>query len=259
MGWRACPVRDGRAEAPLERTAQGDAATEVDQVIASQHTVAASRWLRSRRSWRRRAEVITAILTGLTAVAALILSLISTVRLNRRADMSLTMPSVLRVAQGYLRGSTQVQLSIQPTFTVYEKTDITSVVASVHLHMTPPSQNNSAPPYFFWADIIEYAPNTSSMNVLSDPVPIVVTQDKPQALMMRFIAMSTLLKEGRWNGTITVERQGQSSLVRQFCIDIPADTIPTQPGAFNTVMFRNDDLLVPSTQTSNCYHKAVGF
>lgn len=247
-------MTDDRAKASTGSTAPGDATTEVNRVTASPQQVAAgARRRRSSRTWARLVPIVTAVLTALTAVAALVLSLISTAQLNRRADMSLTMPSVLRIVQLQSR----VEISVQPTFTVYQKTDLTSTVTSVRLSVAPPPQINSAPPYFYWADVIEYAYDTQTGNrvgrVLSDPTPIIVTQDKPQTLMLRFIATPAFLNAGKWEGTLTAERQGQSPLVSRFCIDISADNITSsQIGTLNAVVMRNDQSPL-LTQTSNCY------
>jgi hypothetical protein len=112
----------------------------------------------------RRVEITTTILTAITAIAALILSLISTVQLNRRADITLTMPKLIRISQGIpalgsTAGTLQTAIWIQPTFMVYQKTDVASIVTSVRLDVTPLAATGSAPslppalPYFYWVEV----------------------------------------------------------------------------------------------------------
>lgn len=249
---------------PTGDKASHDVADAVDQGTTSSQQVTASTRSRKRRNmtWTRKIELLTSGITGLTAIVALILSLLSTVQLNRRADMSMTMPSVLRFAQGFpTPGNSRIELMVQPTFAVYEKTDLTSVVTSIHLDMTRPPGTNSPTPYFSWYDTLEYDYDVSTGGtngkVLSDPGPIIVTQDKPQSLMLRFIATQTLLGAGRWGATITAERQNQSPLVVQFCINISPGMISPiaprgVPNTFGVFILRNDHLS-PSVQTPKCY------
>lgn len=251
-------------QVPTEYLTSNGEETNVDQVAASSQQVAATAHWRKLRgtTWARRVNVITTVLTALTAVAALILSLISTTQLNRRADMLLTMPNVIRFAQGYpLGGPARAEILIQPSFMVYQRTDITSVVTSVRLRMTPPPHTNSPPPYFFWADVVEYNYDTQTGitqgKSLSDPTPIVVTQDNPKAPILRFLATPAFLEMGRWKGTLTVERQGQTPLVSEFCIDISTNDVSTnmQFGSLNEFIMRNDQT-PPSAQAPNCYRGA---
>jgi hypothetical protein len=254
---------DGRAEVSTGNTVPGDATTEG---VSPQKVEAAFHWRRSRRSIFRRVQFIMTALTALTAVAALVLSIITTMQLHRRADMFLTMPTIIRITQGdlgpqYPQYPVQVQIAMQPTFAVYEKTDVTSIVTSVRLNMTPPPQTNVAPPYFYWIDVVEYVYDLPTNKVngtfVSDPTPIVVTQDKPQTPVLRFFAMPARLTVGRWKGTITAERQGQSPLVSEFCLVISADNLSAliQTGVHSYVIMRNDQSPQPSSspQTSNCY------
>jgi hypothetical protein len=251
---------DGRSEAPTGNTVPGDATTEG---VSPQKIEGTFHWRRSRRSIFRRVQFITTALTALTAVAALVLSIITTMQLNRRPDILLTMPTIIRVTQGSLgpQYPVQVQIAMQPTFAVYQKTDVTSIVTSVRLNMTPPPQANSAPPYFYWLDTVEYVYDlpTDKINgkFVSDPTPIVVTQDKPQTPVLRFFAMPAWLTVGRWKGTLTAERQGQSPLVSEFCLDISSYSLSvlTQTGVHSYVIMRTDQTPQPSSspQTSNCY------
>lgn len=246
-------MTDSRAEAPRESTPLGDAVPEFDQLSASEKVGVASRWRRVHRTLSDRAQVISTVLTALAALAALILSLITTVQINRSPDMSLIMPRILRITHGFGK----MYVYIQPTFTVYQKTDVTSVVTSVRLNLTPP-QSNFAPPHFYWLDTVELIDDPQRGKIVkyaSDPAPIVVTPDKPQVPMLRFLAEPALLAVGRWRGSVTVERQGQSPLVGEFCIDISADNISTFSDLGDAHVMRNDQSFQSpsSTQASNCY------
>lgn len=185
-------------------------------------------------------------------------------QLNRRPKISLTISNILRIAQGHSsQGNySRVEVAIRPTFAVYEKTDVTAVVTSLHLSMTPLSPLNSSPAYFVWTDVVDYdydiATGASNGRILSDPGPIIVTQDKPQSPMVRFIALQTWLQPGRWKATLTGERTDQPPLVSEFCVDISQNIISAvaphgAPGTLGTFVLRND-LSPPSAQAPNCYH-----
>jgi len=246
---------DDRIAMPTPRSEASDnVAVEVNQGIAPPSR---------KRSLARQVELLTTTLTALTAVAALILSLISTVQLNHRPQISLTIPSVLRIAQARLpQGDTRVEVNIQPTFAVYEKTDLTGVITSLRLNMIPPSPLNSPPPHFVWEDIIEYdydiTTGGTKGKIISDPGPIIVTQDKPQSPMLRFIANQALLQSGRWRATLTAERAGQPPLVSEFCVDVSDHMMSAvapqgTPNTLGAFILRNDQSS-PSAQTPNCYH-----
>ncbi len=227
---------------------------------------------RSRKAPRRqfrRIEILTTILTAVTAVVALILSVITTVQLNRRADIFLTMPKIIRISQGIpalgvTAGTSQLSIWIQPTLMVYQKTDVASVVTSARLNVTPSPVTKSALsssvlPYLYWLEVDKfvYNQNTGLADPVydSDPSPIVVAQDKPQAMHLRFFAAQPFLTPGRWQAVLTVERQGQSTLMRNFCIDISENNI----SRFSTsayITYRNDQAKQQQTSssTTGCYH-----
>jgi len=170
--------------------------------------------------------------------------------------MSLTLPRVLRIAQN----PDFMEVYIQPTFTVFEKTDITSVVTSVHLDLIPPPQTSHPTPYLYGGDVVEFTDAQTGTGrlagkYLSDPAPFAVTQDKPQALMLRFYGPSGSLIAGRWHGALTAERQGQPSLRDNFCVDLSVFNISFFSSTTNLLTLRNDQSLqsLNSKQTPNCY------
>jgi len=153
----------------------------------------------------------------------------------------------------------RVEIYIQPVFTVHQKTDVTSVVTWVHLSMTPLSQTNSAPPYFYWQDVVGFVhdPETDKINARFsyDAAPFVVTQDHPRASILRFAATRAFLTMGRWEWTLTAERQGQPSLVAEFCIDIPAANIFGTTSGLIAMSNDQSPRLPSSPPTSNCYRQ----
>ena len=86
---------------------------------------------------------------------------------------------------------------------------------------------------------------------------MVVTQDKPQQVYLKFSTVSPAFIVGRWQGSLITERQGQAPLVTPFCIDIAATDLQTIERANGSAsyLFRNDQPAVEGVQTidSDCY------
>ena len=134
-------------------TLSGDTALSADQNAALQPSIGTDRHRREpRRKLIYQVQFIANALIALTALAALGLSLVTTIQLNHRADMSLTMPNIIRIEPR----SNATLLIVQPTFAVQQKTDMTSVVTAVRFRITPPPENRSALPYFYWGDVVEF-------------------------------------------------------------------------------------------------------
>jgi hypothetical protein len=208
----------------------------------------------TKRSWFERLQGWT---TVVTAVAALVLSITTYRQLNHRPDIQMVMPKLIRIAQS----DTYTWLYIQPSFTVQEKTDLTGVVSSVRVALRGPPGTNR--PRFYWWGVAAFSQNNGqglSYGYLADPAPLVVTQDKPQAQYLRFNSLVPVFTIGRWNGSLIVDRQGQSPLSTSFCIDMSASALQQiQQAQGNTwYLFRNDPPDASASLTgSGCYSLAA--
>lgn len=254
-------MTDDHVAMPAGGTDPDGTTAEVDRPTrSSQKIEAGPRRQRHRWSPFRQVQFVTTVLTALTAVAALILSLMSTEQLNRRPAMTVAMPKIIRITQvgNATQGPGWVAISIQPTFAVDRKTDRSTVVTALHLTMIPPPGNNSLPPYFYWLEIVQYTQSQASIvgQYLSDPTPFAVTQEKPEFPTLQFRAESPVVTVGKWKGTLTTERLDQSPLKNNFCIDISPDNLSflTKTGISNFLTMRNDQTLQSAQSTSPCYH-----
>jgi hypothetical protein len=161
------------------------------------------------------------VITALTAVAGLVLAFVNRMELNRRPEMTLTMPAVLRITH-HTDGYTVV---LQPTFTVHDASEVTSVVTDLRLEVEP---QQDISPRFEWVDIAAYIDDPVTgfpdWEYRADPAPLVVIQEQPRSDHIRF-ASGEPLPAGRWTMQLVAIRDGQEDLIERFCVTLTDDLV----------------------------------
>jgi hypothetical protein len=193
------------------------------------------------------------IVTALTAAAALILSLVTSLQLNSRPAMVIAMPKVMNI----LTTDQGVSVALAPTFTVYEKTDLSAQVTDVSFSLTGPTGQR---PTFFWIDNVafELTDNGFRDRWASDPSPLTVTQDGAQTPTFRFYSYDRdFLAEGRWSAALTVHRLKQAPLVVNICLTLNEATVTqASTNAGNWWYLRRDGSFITTESTvtdTHCY------
>jgi hypothetical protein len=162
-------------------------------------------------------------------IVALVLSIITFLQVNSRAEISMAMPNVIVLWSDYRpRYQANFSVVIKPAFNVDKKTDVAAAVMGATLQLEPPTGANQHPMTFAWKDFVELRDNDEGALVRrwgGGAEPFLVAQDARETRAMEFTiyAPKDALKivAGQWNATLTVERLNQSTLTRSFCINIP--------------------------------------
>ena len=135
----------------------------------------------------------------------------------------MTMPTALRITQhtdGY-------SIVIQPTFTVHETSELTSVVTDLRLEV---DAQEDVSPRFEWVDTAAYVNNPYTgipdWQYHADAAPLVVTQAEPRNEHIRFVSGDPL-PAGTWVMRLAAVREGQEDLVSRFCVNLSDDLIAT--------------------------------
>ena len=203
------------------------------------------------RPWFERIQTFTGIVTG---IAALTLSIMNWIQLNHRPSVTMTMPSLIRISQG----TDYANVYLQPTFTVAEKTDLTGIVSWVRLEVEPLAGSAAPPaPRLFWEETVDFVYNAQSgeadYRYLSDPAPIVVTQDKPQLPYILFES-DRPFGAGDWQWRVIAERQHQTPLVAEMCVHLSTEDVTQlkEQGLARYLVFR---AIRSTSSASACYRR----
>jgi hypothetical protein len=186
------------------------------------------------------------IITAITATVALIISGYTFMQVNTRPEMIISLPRLVSLVNGYRGPNSQPELDLimQPTFYVYEKTDVTSVVSDLTIDVRDVTVADGIR-RFWWIDNIEYIDDPSNPTVVipdweADPRPIIVQQDSPQAPAVRFTTPDAAgsLRPSTWDVTLTVTRLKQEPIRLSFCIELGEAAIqqlnaPLEPGGLH--------------------------
>ncbi|MEU9144057.1 hypothetical protein [Streptomyces sp. NPDC048349] len=170
--------------------------------------------------------------------------------------MDVAMPHLVRVAQGK-----DVWLYLQPTLSTRVKTEDLEMVLNAELRLRPTGPiAGSDEPKFFWDETGSWTYDHERRDLTyrreADPVPLIVSQDRPQQPTILFNAIDWNLRPGRYEGSLSLHRASKSKpLVSGFCLEISEQAVKGfrsagQRGHFD---FRDD---VPSSTTSkgrDCY------
>ncbi|QRN97815.1 hypothetical protein JRI60_01645 [Archangium violaceum] len=153
------------------------------------------------------------------AVAALILSLHNLFTLHRRPPVRLSLPHLVRIAQG----PREVWLYLQPTFTITSKTEQLEVISGMELKVgrvgMPPEQWK----VFVWNETGEWVYDPEDQDLtwkfLADPTPLIVSQSQPQSPIGLFIAERLQFEPGDYEATLTAHRTTtKKPLEAHFCL-----------------------------------------
>ena len=245
----------GLSTTPGLETRQGpDLETTHPAVLsASQPTEVGTPAVPRRRSGRL--PVVAEWVTAGAAIAALVLSVVTWRELKKEPATTVSLPKLVRLAEH----SDGFTLTIQPTFTVLTRTDVTSVLSDVQLRVIP---KNGVSPSFRWVDVAEFSMDTQTRvpvwSYLADPAAIVITQDAPYAKHLRFVSDESL-PSGLWSMTLVAVREQQSSLERDFCVDLTSAAVKQMhESAGGDFILRNDRPVtvlgsLPRVPEDGCY------
>jgi hypothetical protein len=199
------------------------------------------------RALSERTNFWSTIITAITAAAALLLSGYTAIQLNSRPAMIVSMPKAVTFE---VPSTGELRLIMQPTFYVYEKTDVTSVISDITL--TPGTATvDSVDRTFDWTANVQWADSANPQFVYptkyeSEPGPLIVLQDSPKSPMLRFEAADRQphLQSGRHEFTLTIERLKQNPIHVNFCVNISQSNLqsltpPGEPGRSSFLYFRS--------------------
>ncbi|MET7295644.1 hypothetical protein ABZS79_26515 [Streptomyces griseoloalbus] len=200
---------------------------------------------------RRRFDLAHSWTNTVAGLAALALSAYNFIQLERDPDVDVSLPHIVRVAQGQ-----DVWLYLQPTLSTRLETQKVEVVTEARLKMER-SDGDGERSAFFWDETgsFSYDADTKQLTYqrVADPSPLIVSRDKPQQPVMLFNAVGWNFAPGRYEGTLTLNRaSGRSPLVSRFCVMVSDQAAASfkKVGQFTHRDFRDD---VPNTDSRTCY------
>ncbi|MFI6006955.1 hypothetical protein ACIA98_42650 [Streptomyces sp. NPDC051366] len=211
----------------------------------------------SQRQGHRRFDAVHLWSTTVTGAAALAIALYNLVTLQAEPKTDVTLPHVVRIAQG-----SEVWLYLQPTMSTRHRTETVEVIDGARLELRRKGASPSEPaPAFYWNELGSFSYNFDSNDLsyqrIADPGPLLVTQDKPQQPLMVHVAERWALRPGRYEGALTLQRSGgRGTITREFCIRITADAVAKfqSGGQRKFFEFRNDRPRTSSkSPDSSCY------
>jgi len=171
------------------------------------------------------------LITALAAAVALLLSIITYVQVNSRAEISMAMPNAIVLWSKYRKGyQANFSIVIKPSFNVDKKTDLAAAVMGASLRLEPPTGANQDFVTLSWMDLVELRENKGALERVwrASAEPFLVTQDARESRAMEFTIYAPRdrlnIVAGRWTASLTVERLNQHALTRTFCINIPNGT-----------------------------------
>jgi hypothetical protein len=191
----------------------------------------AHRELQSRRrsSTRgRKWEVATSWVSTLTAVAALLLSVVTYVQVNGETNVHMVMPRVIRISAASPGGLQSIY--IQPSFTATKRTDHPAILVNMSLLVEPQASGEDMP-LFVWHEVVELAQSEADATVLrtrvSDPVPLLVFGSESVSPTIWFLptGANPPIRAGTLRATLLVEWQGRPSIVRDLCVDVSQEAV----------------------------------
>nr|SBP00933.1 hypothetical protein BN4615_P10449 [Nonomuraea gerenzanensis] len=204
-----------------------------------------------RKGWLDALQLWLGLATG---TIALILSIINWVTLNRDPEVSLSLPSILRIAQG-----DNVWLYLQPTFTTIRKTETTDYITGMELRVRPPAGSGAAPT-LVWDEtgtwVYDSKTQEADYSYQSDPQPMLVSQDTPQSPTILFEATGWQFRPGRYELELRATRSSTDTpLAATFCLDITADDDAAfaQEGQYRWIGFQRTRTGSASSPAKACY------
>lgn len=157
-------------------------------------------------------------ITALTAVIALVLSLLTYAQLNSSATIEIVMPKTVR----FWAFENGLQLILGPTFSVNKKTELSPAVTDAEVRIE--IEHQSITLNWYENVIITYGTRGAPVEFEADSAPFVITSGNSVTKYMQFRVTDSALRSGvsagRWHARLTVKRSGQDDLTEYFCIDI---------------------------------------
>ena len=223
---------------------------------------AAKRPVRSRR--RRRFEAVHKWSATAAAVVALAFSIYNFAELQRKPNIDVTLPHILRLENA----GTAVQFYVQPTVFTRFKSENVEVIRDARLQLTPTGSISSLKrPVFYWRQSVTwfYDPDTDTINDhwSGDPAPFTVSQDKPQQPAFMFRADNWTYQAGRYEGSLELLRSAdRSPLTKRFCLIVSEAAAKELKNAEKTNLtikwFLNDLPKFTSSRNSpDCYRRDI--
>ncbi|WP_257462044.1 hypothetical protein [Archangium lipolyticum] len=155
----------------------------------------------------------------LGAAVALVLSLHNFVTLNQRPPVRLSLPHLVRIAQG----PEEVWLYLQPTFSTTSKTEQLEVISGMELKVERVGQPANQGTVFVWDETGEWVYDSEQHDLtwkfLADPTPLIVSQSQPQSPIGLFVAKGWEFETGNYEVTLTAHRTTtKTPLEARFCL-----------------------------------------
>ncbi|MFJ3927080.1 hypothetical protein [Streptomyces sp. NPDC090022] len=220
---------------------------------ASEPEGATERNAPGRSSSKKRYEQAQAWIGTLVGVVALGLSIYNLLALQREPAVDVALPHIVRIAQGR-----DTWLYLQPTLSTRVKTERVEVITQIDLQLRPTTTSTKAPA-FFWDETGSYSYNAAAHDLtyqrVADPSPLLVDQGRPQQPLLLFNAVGWNFAEGRYEGTLVLERaSGQKPLRESFCLVVSKNAVKTMQdaGQYRHHGFR-DDVPGSDPQKTGCY------
>jgi hypothetical protein len=217
----------------------------------------------SKHTLSDRANYWSTIVSAITAAAALLLSLFTSIQLNTSPDLLVSMP---RVVEFRTVAPDQFYVLVQPSFYVNEKSDVSTVVSDLKLAVSLRGTAEGGRS-FVWVDSVDTTFDDDGKFLhpwIADPGPVVVPADVPQSPLARFEALEQegLRSGGTWDLALTIDRLDQSPVRIRFCIDVPQNTLDwvlapgTEQNSWKSLVFRNPSSFTtsePEAELGECY------
>jgi hypothetical protein len=177
---------------------------------------------------RKLHELITSWVGAVVGAAALTLSIFNSIALNKKPDVDIALPHVVRIRQ--LPGGTK--LYIQPALHARSTTERSEVIKQVELRLRP-AKAGVPEPAFFWYEISSLTPDPNPksrywyiVKYLADPTPLLINKNRPQLPTLQFMARNWTFPEGRYEGSLILQRASeQGPLTQNFCLFISHDAV----------------------------------
>jgi hypothetical protein len=194
-------------------------------------------------------------ITIATSLAALMLSISNFVALRSYPEVTITLPNVVRIAQGE-----DVWFYMQPTLSAREKTDKVEVFTEVELHIEAIKISMVNSPSFFWDEsgAFNYDSNSNALTYVrtADPSPLPVSPEKPQQPLMLFNSLNWNFSAGRYDGSLTFNRaNGGIPLLAKFCLILSSEGSVAlhKAGQYGMIEFRRDISGARKATRQGCY------
>jgi hypothetical protein len=213
---------------------------------------------------RRRFEAVHKWSATAAAVVALAFSVYNFAELQRKPNVELTLPHVLRLENA----GTAAQLYVQPTVSTRFKSENVEVIRDAHLKLSPAGAiSSSKRPVFYWRETVtwQYDPDTDTVNNhwSSDPTPFTVSQDKPQQPPFKFRADNWTYQAGRYEGSLQLLRSADHTpLTKKFCLIISEAAAKELKDAEKTNLtikwfLNNQPKFTASGNSPECYRRDI--